>query len=200
MSKIYIVNNSVKLPPAEELNTFVHVNDLVFVGKMDYAPNIIAVTFFAKEIYPKLKERYPELTFSIVGARPGDSVNKLQYISGVKVTGFVNSVAPFYKNATIIVAPMLTGAGIQNKIIQAMSFGCCVATTSLGAEGISLDTHPCAIFNGAANWIDGMNDLLFDKDKRKNYGTRARAYVEQNLSHEVIKRQFWAFIDDIDRK
>lgn len=180
-----------------DVSTASHVRDdrIMFVGKMSYEPNVVAVTFFSTKIFPKLKNKFPHLQFTIIGANPDQRVKRLTGINGVNVTGFVNSVAPYFKNSTIVVAPMLTGAGIQNKIIQAMSYGCCVATTSIGAEGLTIDNNELAIYNTEEDWITGIEELLLNRDKRKEMGVKARSYVKNNLSKDVIAKQFNNFID-----
>lgn len=134
------------------------------------------------------------MKFIIVGANPDDRVKELAKIEGVIVTGFVDSVEPYFKDSTIVVAPMLTGAGIQNKIIQAMSYGCCVATTSIGAEGLEINNDEIEILNSAEDWINGLSLLLNNRKQRIDKGRLARQYVIDNLSPQIISRQFWKFI------
>ena len=116
----------VKIPDVGSIALHESVGNIIFVGKMSYEPNIVAVNFFSTQIFPLLKAKYSELKFIIVGANPDERVRKLADIEGVTVTGFVDSIERYFRHSTIVVAPMLTGAGIQNKIIQAMSYGCCV--------------------------------------------------------------------------
>ena len=195
MTNIFVVGNKVSIPPENRLNNHTTTDLIIFIGKMNYDPNVIAVTYFATNIFPKLKAVFPKLQFFIIGAYPPYKVKKLQSIDGITVTGFVDSIEPYLQNATIVVAPMLTGAGIQNKIIQAMSYRCCVATTPIGAEGINLAYDPCIIFNNTQEWISGLIDLLQNRDKRIKLGFNARFYVEKELSDKTIAMQFWNFIN-----
>lgn len=192
---INIVGNLVKIPPRNMLSKHNNDNCIVFVGKMSYEPNIIAVTYFCQEIFPTLKQLYPELKFYIVGANPSKSIYKLNNISGVHVTGYVESVESYYQKATLVIAPMLTGAGIQNKIIQAMSYGCCVLTTPIGAEGLTIDNEQLIILNSAKEWIKTIQNLLINRTRRKEIGKKAHEYITNNLSKDVIRMQFWNFID-----
>lgn len=185
----------VSIPTDELIAQHKNNERIIFVGKMSYEPNVVSVTFFSTKIFPILKEKFPHLQFIIIGANPDQRVKRLTGINGVNVTGFVDSVEPYFQNSTIVVAPMLTGAGIQNKIIQAMSYGCCVATTSIGAEGLTIDNNEIAIYNTEEDWITGIEELLLNRDIRKEMGGKARLYVKNNLSKEVIAQQFNAFID-----
>ena len=157
-------------------------NNIIFVGKMSYEPNVVAVTFFSTKIFPVLKNKFPNLKFKIVGANPDPRVSKLSSYNGIEVTGFVKSIEPYFQESTIVIAPMLTGAGIQNKIIQAMSYGCCVATTPIGAEGLNIENNEIAIYNSEDEWVNGIEKLLSDRNKRKNMGFLAIDYVRKNLS------------------
>lgn len=111
------------------------------------------------------------------------------------VTGFVDEVEPFFLQSSVVIAPMLIGAGVQNKIIQAMSYGCCVATTSIGAEGLTNCNDEIAIFNEDNQWIEGLCSLLSDRNRRIVMGQLARKYIINYFSSEIVERQFWKFIE-----
>ena len=96
---------------------------IVFTGAMDYWPNIDAVNWFAKDIFPALQARYPASRFYIVGRSPTPDVQALAQIAGVVVTGTVADVRPYLQHATVVVAPLRVARGIQNKILEAMAMG-----------------------------------------------------------------------------
>ena len=192
---IFVVGNLVDLPVETLLSKHDSDNIVLFVGKMSYEPNVIAVSYFAHKIFPILKSRFKQLKFIIAGANPDQRVVELEKITGIQVTGFVETLIPYFQKATVVIAPMLTGAGIQNKIIQAMSFACCVATTPIGAEGLDIRNNEIAVFSKYDEWIIGLENLLIDRQERKAMGLKARTYVEENLSRDSISKQFDSFID-----
>ena len=188
------------IPGDDRLAQFTNELELIFVGKMSYEPNVLAVTHFATMIFPRLREKFPQLSFTVVGSNPGKRVLGLAEIEGISVTGFVESLEPYFRQCAIVVAPMLSGAGIQNKIIQAMSYGCCVATSTIGAEGLTINNKEIAIYNSDEEWIEGLERLLKDKELRREMGLRARDYVKINLSEEVISKQFSEFINSANKQ
>ncbi|MGH1374013.1 MAG: TIGR03087 family PEP-CTERM/XrtA system glycosyltransferase [Cellvibrionaceae bacterium] len=115
------------------------VQVLTFTGAMDYWPNVDAVSWFGNKVFPKLRARYPELLFYIVGRNPVRDVEILSRIDGVVVTGIVEDVRPYLKHATAVVAPLRVARGIQNKILEAMAMENRVMASSQGLEGINAE-------------------------------------------------------------
>lgn len=193
-SMLHVVGNKVNIPDEALISQHENWGNIIFIGKMNYEPNIVAVTYFAEHIFPKLMMHHPSLRFVIVGALPDARVQKLGTYKNIIVTGYVNAVEPYYQKATIVACPMLTGAGIQNKIIQAMAYGCCIVTTPIGAEGLNIQHGELAIAN-ENNMVQTILSLLENKQKRKDMGKAAREYVIKNLSEQVISQQFWKFMN-----
>ena len=111
----------------------------VFTGTMDYWPNVDAVMWFAQDVFPKIRRERPGAEFYIVGANPLASVEALSSQRGVHVTGRVEDVRPYIGNADVVVAPMRVARGVQNKVLEGMSMGRPVVTTSQGIEGINAE-------------------------------------------------------------
>jgi hypothetical protein len=110
---------------------------LVFCGAMDYWPNVDAVTWFAREIFPQVLARHPGAVFAIVGARPTPEVQALASLPGVIVTGTVPDVRPYVHHAALCVAPLRVARGIQNKVLEAMAMAQTVLVTPQALEGIA---------------------------------------------------------------
>jgi sugar transferase (PEP-CTERM/EpsH1 system associated) len=112
---------------------------IVFTGAMDYWPNIDAVSWFARDILPAVRQAHPDAVFAVVGSRPAAEVLALRDIPGVMVTGYVPDVRPYLKHAALVVAPLRIARGIQNKVLEAMAMGKTTiaspeALTGIGAE------------------------------------------------------------------
>jgi glycosyltransferase involved in cell wall biosynthesis len=112
--------------------------NVVFVGSMDYHANIDAALFFAKAIWPDLRERRPDLRFFIVGSKPAPEIVELANQPGITVTGTVEDLRPYYRNAVMVVVPVRVASGTRLKVLEAMAAGVPVISTRLGAEGLAV--------------------------------------------------------------
>jgi polysaccharide biosynthesis protein PslH len=111
---------------------------ILFVGSMDYHANIDGVVDFAREVWPGLHDSRPELVFTIVGRDPATEVRELRSIAGIEVTGTVDDVRPYYREAIAAIVPLKVGGGSRLKILEAMAAGVPVVSTTLGAEGLDV--------------------------------------------------------------
>ncbi|MGH8728172.1 MAG: TIGR03087 family PEP-CTERM/XrtA system glycosyltransferase [Burkholderiales bacterium] len=124
--KITHFNNGVDCehfsPAREYPNPYAaHERVIVFTGAMDYWPNVDAVCWFARKVFPAVRRRLAQATFYIAGANPGRAVTRLAGIPGVVVTGKVEDMRPYLAHAEVAVAPLRVARGVQNKILEAMA-------------------------------------------------------------------------------
>jgi sugar transferase (PEP-CTERM/EpsH1 system associated) len=96
---------------------------VIFTGSMDYFPNIDAVTFFHREVFPAIRAKVPSAQFVIAGRSPTTAVRKLGSDPSVHVTGTVPDIRPYLRGASVAVAPLRVARGVQNKILEAMAMG-----------------------------------------------------------------------------
>lgn len=196
-----IVGNAIKLPVTDSLYCSHNPDsrDIVFVGKMNYEPNELAVINFAKNVLPIINSGNDTYRFIIVGTNPTKRVAALTDLPNVIVTGFVDSVIPYYVNSALVVAPMLSGSGIQNKILEAMYLGCCVVTTPIGQEGITHLNDGYVLSELSPEIMATMITGLLEKpEKRKAIGEKAHELVSEYFNHDRIRREFFNFIEERD--
>jgi glycosyltransferase involved in cell wall biosynthesis len=154
---------------------------LVFTGRMDYRPNIDAVTWFARAVLPKLRARVPDLRFAIVGSAPAPEVTQLAALPGVIVTGRVPDTRPWLAHASIVVAPLLIARGTQNKVLEAMAMGRPVIATPEAFEGVqAMPERDILLASGVEQTIERIIDVL--SGRHAGLGTAARRAVE--LRHD----------------
>jgi glycosyltransferase involved in cell wall biosynthesis len=135
-ARVKVIENGVDCAYFAGLNHNPLRKRIVFVGKMDYYPNIEAVIEFAHITWPLVRAQLTGLTLTIVGAYPTAEVQSLASIPGVEVTGTVTDVRPYYRDALAAVVPLRTGGGTRLKILEAMAAGVPVVSSALGAEGL----------------------------------------------------------------
>lgn len=159
--------------------------DIVFTGAMDYRANIDAAHFFMNEIWPVVRSAVPTATFAIVGARPAKSLLAYHGANGVAVTGRVDAVRPWLKQAALAIAPMRVARGVQNKILEAMAMGKPVVATAAGATGIrAVADRDLIVADSPQDFAASVIDLLNDVHRRDLIGTAARAQVVKNYQWE----------------
>lgn len=158
-ARVFVIENGVDTDHYEEAardGQLRKPNRIVFVGSMDYHANIDGAVSFARDVWPGVRDRHPELIFTIVGRDPAPEVRELRSTPGIKVTGTVDDVRPFYREALAAVVPLKVGGGSRLKILEAMAAGVPVVSTTLGAEG--LDVH-----DGEDILIADTNEQLAEK-------------------------------------
>ena len=116
-------------------------NIISFIGRMDYYPNEECMRTFCQDTLPLLQAERPGLQLFIVGAEPSAGVRKLGELPGVTVTGSVPDVRPYVWRSALTVAPLNIARGTQNKILEAMSMGVPVVTSSIAAGGVDAEAE-----------------------------------------------------------
>jgi glycosyltransferase involved in cell wall biosynthesis len=140
---------------------------VVFVGAMDWEPNVDAVEFFCRDIWPMVRAKVPEAKFRIVGRNPVRRVQQLADAS-IEVTGRVPSVIDHLRDAAVVVVPLRIGGGTRLKIYEAMAAGKAVVSTSVGAEGLDVhDGRDIVLADEVPAFADAVCRLLSDEEARK---------------------------------
>jgi polysaccharide biosynthesis protein PslH len=155
----------------------------VFVGKMDYRPNVDAVVWFCHQVLPGIRERRPDFTFRIVGSSPSRQVTALAALPGVEVTGPVADVRPFLGRATLAVVPLRAGSGTRLKILEAMAAGRAVVSTTVGCEGLRVvDGRHLLVADRPDQLAAAVLRLLADAELRHRLERSGRELVEQRYT------------------
>lgn len=154
---------------------------LVFTGAMDYWPNIDAVIWFVKSIFPGIRERSPDVKFYIVGSKPPGSVQQLAEEANVYVTGRVEDIRPYLKFAVAAVAPMRIARGIQNKVLEAMAMQKPTIVTNQGLEGIAANPGEEVLLANTETDIEKLVFKVLSEDLSL-LGEQARARVIQDFN------------------
>jgi|688.fasta_scaffold224697_1 hypothetical protein len=174
-------------------SNFTH--NIAFMGKLSYEPNIKAIRYFVNEIFPIIRIKYPNLNFNIIGS----SFNKIYYrdilgFKGVNFIGFVDDLKSFVKNQRFFVAPMISGSGLQNKVIEAMGLGKIVIGTKMASEGLYPNIilsnfffdNKSSLIDAIDYFLDYHNDHLVTENSKLVYN-----YIIANYSKKIVEKQFF---------
>lgn len=163
---------------------------IIFTGAMDYTPNVQAVKWFADKVLPTLKEKRPTVEFVIAGRPVAPTVQRLDEKPGVTVLGGVEDMAKEIAKAGIVVAPLQTARGIQNKVLEGMAMAKPVVCSSLANEGINAVNDKAIIVADTPEAVsEAILNLLEDGEKRKKIGAAARTFVAANFSWQVTQEK-----------
>ncbi|MBY0365097.1 MAG: TIGR03087 family PEP-CTERM/XrtA system glycosyltransferase [Proteobacteria bacterium] len=150
---------------------------LVFTGAMDYWPNVDAVSWFATDIFPQLRARFPALRFHIVGRSPAPAVQALAS-DLIRVTGTVPDVRPYLQHAAAVVAPLRLARGIQNKVLEAMAMARPVVAAASCVRAIAAERQSgLEPADDAAGYVERIAALLADPAGADAAGRSAREFV-----------------------
>ncbi len=156
---------------------------VIFTGAMDYAPNLEAAEWFVHKVWPKVKAECPEAEFIIAGGPKTPEVAALERTSGVKALGYVDDMAETIAEADVVVAPLLTARGIQNKVLEGMAMAKPVLATPAAHEGIAATAGEQLVVAAEANkFSEALTVLLRDRVRREAVGAAARQFVEDHHS------------------
>jgi sugar transferase (PEP-CTERM/EpsH1 system associated) len=167
----------------------------VFTGVMNYFPNVDAVTYFARDILPRVRQEIPHAQFRIVGRDPSAAVRRLAQLPGVVVTGSVPDVRPHLADAALGVAPFRISRGAQSKVLEAMASGLPVVGTRVAFQGLAIGGDAgIRTADSPDAFAREVVTLLGDPDLRRDLGERARRYVERHHRWEEIGAMFEALL------
>ena len=176
--------------PADEMTAFADSADpptLLFTGSMNHRPNLDAARWLGQEIFPLVAREIPEARLLIVGRGPQDDLAPLRADPRIEVAGAVGDMAPYFRRATVAMAPMRSGGGTRLKILEALASGRAVVATSLGAEGLALeDGEHLLLADDAAGLARAAAALLGDPERRQRLAAAGREVVRQRYDWRTL--------------
>lgn len=156
---------------------------LLFVGGFAHPPNADAVLWFAKEVFPKIREQI-KVNFYIVGSKVTDEIKALEQPgNGIIVKGFVSEeeLADLYRNCRIVVVPLRYGAGVKGKVVEAIYNGAPIVTTSVGSEGIPDVEKVLLVKDQPDEFAETVVELYKDENAWKTW-QRKRRFISASIS------------------
>lgn len=161
---------------------------LLFLGSLDWMPNIDGINWFVREVYPLVQQSCPHVSLDIVGRRPIAAIESLPRIDDtINVYGSVPDVRPYLANADVFVVPLRIGSGTRLKIFEAMSMQRPVVSTTIGAEGLPIeDEHNLLLGDSPEEFASAVISLLEAPDRKRSMASAGCELVTQNYSWSTV--------------
>jgi GT2 family glycosyltransferase/glycosyltransferase involved in cell wall biosynthesis len=169
--------------------------DLVFVGGFQHPPNADAVAWFARDVFPLLRQELADLRFHVIGSKVPDAIRALAD-DHVLVHGFVGDIAPYMDGCRISVAPLRYGAGVKGKINTAMSYGLPVVATTLAVEGMHVRAgEDVLVADDPATFAAAVARLYRDEALWQRLSANGLANVEAHFSFAAARAAVQRIVD-----
>ena len=181
----------------ENLNKdFAKREGLLFVGGFAHPPNADAVLWFAKEVFPRIRETLP-VNFYVVGSKVTEEIKALEQPgNGIIVKGFVSEeeLSELYRNCRIVVVPLRYGAGVKGKVVEAIYNGAPIVTTSVGSEGIPGVEDVLVVKDDPSEFADAVVTLYQNETELLRLSEKTQEYIKDHFSVDaawkVIEKDF----------
>jgi polysaccharide biosynthesis protein PslH len=159
---------------------------VLYLGNMSWGPNISAANFVAREMLPRLLERYPGARLRIVGRSPNAETKALANIAGVEVIGDVPDIKPHLAQAKVLAVPLDSGGGTRLKILEAFAAGLPVVSTPIGCEGLEVRHGEHLIVVDRNHLADAVGTLFDDEKLAVGLAERARTLASRRFDWEIV--------------
>jgi len=182
---VHVVPNGVRIPDPSAADRD-EKPTVVFTGVMGYPPNVEAVLWFAREVWPSVRRDVPDAVFAVAGRDPIPEIQRLADQPGIEILGAVPDMTVILRRAWVAVAPMRSGTGIKNKVLEAWAAGTPVVMTPLAANGLGTSRAILDMVRGDPVELARLTvSLLTDTARRDEAGAAAL---------EMARERSWAAV------
>jgi glycosyltransferase involved in cell wall biosynthesis len=192
-----VINNGVDSAYFSDNKGQRDLSSLLFVGNFNNVSNEISIKHFVENIFPAIKIKYPNVKLYVVGPNANFSFND----SNIIMTGYVDDVREYYHKCGIFISPLISGSGLKNKILEAMSASIPVVTSNIGNDGINAkDREQIMLANSKDEWLSAISELFESKELYNRVINNALDYVSTNYSWSTKLNEYYsAFIKTITK-
>jgi len=176
---------------------------LLFIGSFRHFPNVVAYRFFTEEVWPLVREEFPEMKLTVVAGpdpmihwRAASGTKAPPRDERIRLLEFVQDVRPLYEEANLVLVPTLVSAGTNVKVLEAMAMERAVLSTSCGCAGLGLE-HGVSVWiaDDAQSFAGGVRHLISTSSLRLSLSRAARRHAEMNFSWRTLgarQRALWS--------
>lgn len=181
------------LPTGVDVNRFhfqpdgFEPNTIAFIGAFRHYPNVDAMCFFARDVFPRIRREEPSARLYVVGASPPDEIKRLGEQPGVVVTGYVENLWDYYRRAQVVVVPLRTGVGIRGKVLEGWSVGKAMVATPLACQGLpAVHGENILLASEPEDFVRWVLALFRHPDFCVSLGTAGRKVVETSYAWPIL--------------
>jgi polysaccharide biosynthesis protein PslH len=176
-------------------------SDIIFVGSLDYHPNIDGIQFFVSEILPMIREKIPDAKIKIVGRNPGERLREYLKFHKIFLYPNVESVSGYLVDSVVEIVPLRIGGGVRMKILEALAHKVAVVSTSVGCEGLPFaDNKHILIRDDPKKFAEEVVSVVSNPSKYQPMVDRAFEEVNRNHSWEVSVAKLESVYQSLGRK
>jgi polysaccharide biosynthesis protein PslH len=174
---------------------------LLFIGSFRHFPNVVAYRFFVEQVWPLLRDRFPEMILTAVaGPEPELYCDMRQDDPRIRLLGFVRDVVPLYIETNLVIVPTLVSAGTNLKVLEAMAMERAVVSTPSGCAGLGLEHGKSVWVAGdAAGFAEGIATLIDSHSRRRSMALEARRIADERFDWSrlgELQRTLWRELAD----
>lgn len=163
--------------------------NILFCGHLNYGPNVDGVCWFVERVWPAIREKLPTAKLILVGKSPNERIKEFSKLENVSLFSNVESVLPYYANATITIVPLHVAGGTRIKIMESFACKKPVVSTTIGAEGLDIQGDvDYLIADTEVEFAGRCIDLLSSKSLRENLAAHAYRNVLNNYDTDSVMK------------
>lgn len=160
-----------------------------FWGRLDFGPNLQALEWFCRHVWPSLRRKVPDAKFTIYGFQATQRARRLADLEGVELCADLPDLRDEISRHQVVVLPFTSGGGIKNKLLEAASLGRAIVCSKRASNGLrGAADLPLVVARSGAEWVEAIVALWADAGRRKELGASARAWVSQHHTWESAAR------------
>jgi polysaccharide biosynthesis protein PslH len=166
-------------------------NSAVFWGRLDFGPNVEALNWFCRRVWPAVRRAVPDARFTIIGFQPTEEIRRLAASPGITVMPDVMDLRPLASRHALVVLPFVSGGGIKNKLLEAAALGKPIVCTPHACKGLRSSATELPLVKAITphDWVAGMLALWTDAGRRRQLGADARQWVVRCHSWSSTARE-----------
>ena len=188
----------VEITDPNESTLKVQQNDLIYIGALDWAPNVEGIIWFIREVWPRLHSEFPELNLHIAGRNPTEEVKRLIQADGIIFYGEIDHVSELFEKGNIMIIPLFSGSGMRVKIIEGFQAGKLIITTIQGLEGIPAKPGNHLLLADTADEFTNQIKMSLQKPEViAQIGSKGKEFVKHNFNNFALSKELISFFNSL---